>query len=523
MSTLNPYSGVWNEEKASFLLGRTIFGKTKAQIAQVANMGLEQTLSVLFQDQPTPDPPIHYRFQNDPDAPPGTTWVDKYYPANDIMGLRVARRNSVIVWQTGLMQSSGLSVLEKMVLFWHEHFPVNNINRGEVSYQYLSAIRTHALGNFRKLVEEITVSPAMLIFLNGNQNEAQSPNENYARELLELFTIGRGEAAGEGDYTNYTEQDIVQISRALTGWKIRLLETGYVTSFFRNQLHDAGTKQLSHRFDHTLISNSGAEEYKQVIDIILKKKEVARYICRQLHIWFVGSNISAEVEANVIEPMATIMYDQDYDIKAPLKALLASEYFYDDQHEGCMVSSPLDFLYKSINTLEVEMPDSIIAQYFVWEAIARAGDLLEMAVMNVPSVAGWKAYYQSPGYYQYWINSVTLGFREEVANALLTQSEVRGFRFGINVLKFVDGIENATDPNELIINMGKLIFAFPLSQNQIDYLKNVLINGLPDFEWTVEYGMYLENPTNEDLAVSVFNKLTNLMATMMKMPEYYLM
>ncbi len=523
MSTLNPYSGEWDFDKASFLLGRTTFAKTKALAKESEDLGLLATLDRLFEDKATPDPPIHFRFANDPEAPIGTTWVDKYYPANDIQGLRGSRRNSVIVWHTGLMQEAGMSILEKMVLFWHEHFPVNDINRGEVSFNYLSTIREHALANFKTLTQEMTISPAMLLFLNGSQNNAQSPNENYARELLELFTIGRGDAVGDGDYTNYTEQDIVELAKALTGWTLRIAETGYAESFFLNNRHDSTTKELSHRFDGMLIEDGGDQEFKTVIDIILGKKEVARYICRQLHIWFVGSDITTDVEANIIEAMATIMFDNDYDIKAPLRALLESEYFFDETHKGCMISSPMDYLFKTINTMEVEMPEDIIAKYFVWESIASVGGLLEMVVMNVPSVAGWKAYYQAPNYYQFWINSVTLGFREQVANQLIVGSQVGDSRFGIDVLAFSEGIENSTDPNELIINLAKILFEFPLSQNQIDYLKGVLINGLPDFEWTVEYGMYLEDPNNDDLKISVYNKLATLLLTMMKMPEFYLM
>jgi len=523
MSTFNPYSGAWDTKKASFLLGRTIFGKTQAQIQNALELGLSGTLDLLFEPQPLPPPPIHYRFHNDPEAPVGTTWVDKYYPSGDIPGLRNARKRSVLAWQTGLMQESGMTLVEKMVLFWHEHFPVNDINRGEFSFQYLSKIRENALGNFKTLTEDITVSPAMLLFLNGRENEAASPNENYARELLELFTIGRGEAVGEGDYTNYTETDIVEIAKALTGWKTRLEETGFAISYFNNNKHDKTTKQLSERFDGAIIEDGGAEEYKKVIEIILGKKEVARYVCRQMHIWFVGADINADVEANIIEPMADIMFENHYDIKKPLRALLESEYFFDEVHKGCMISSPLDFLFKAINTLEVEMPEDIIAKYFIYEAVVSAGGLLEMAVLNVPSVAGWKPYYQTPSYYQFWINSVTLGFREEVTNSLIQGDEIRDFRFGINVLDFINKIENATDPNDLINNLAALIFEFPLSENQLLYLKEILIPGLPDFEWTVEYGQYLEDPMNQDLFISVYTKAATLLATMMKMPEFYIM
>lgn len=523
MTTLNPYSGSWDSKKASFLLGRTTFGKTRAQIAAATANGLEETIETLFSPVPTPEPPIYYKFDKDPQVPIGSSWVGKYQPDNSIIGLRNARKRSVIVWQTGIMQESGMSILEKMVLFWHEHFPVNDINLGEVSFQYLSTIRSNALGNFRALVEEMTISPAMLIFLNGNQNVAASPNENYARELLELFTIGRGDAVGEGDYTNYTEKDIVEIARALTGWKARVNEDGYAESFYLSNKHDKAVKQLSYRFDEVIINNGGESEYKQVIDIILGKIEVARHICRQLHIWFVGADIDADIEANIIGPMADLMYDNNYDITIPVKALLQSEYFFDEKFIGCMISSPLDFLYKSVNTFEIALPENLVDKYFVWEAIATAGGLLEMAVMHVPSVAGWKAYYQKPSYYKFWINSVTLGFREEVAIALIVGDNIRGFKFGINVLNFIASVENATDPNELITNIAALIYEFPLSENQLEYLKGVLIPGLPDFEWTVEYGKYLEDPENPNTATSVHIKAASLLATMMKMPEFYLM
>ena len=120
----------------------------------------------------------------------------------------------------------------------------------------------------------------MLRFLNGNTNTKQSPNENYARELLELFTIGRGPQVAEGDYTNYTEDDVVELAKALTGWKFKKLDTGETVSYFRKGQHDPTDKQLSHRFDNQIIQNGGENEYKTVVDIILNKKEVAKYICR---------------------------------------------------------------------------------------------------------------------------------------------------------------------------------------------------------------------------------------------------
>ena len=524
MSTLNPYSGPWNFEKASFILGRTIFGKTQSQIKECVSAGLNATLDKLFEPLPDPDPPIHYRFPDDPQAPIGTTWIDKYYPGNDIMGLHPSRRNSCAVWQVGLLQCSGVSIQEKLVLFWHEHMPINDINRGEAIYRYVQTIRKNAVGNFKTLIEDITIDPSMLVFLNGYQNSKESPNENYGRELLELFTIGRGEATGEGDYTNYTEQDVGEIARALTGWIFRLDEpTNAFEPFFLPFRHDTGSKQLSHRFDNEVIQNANENEYKKVIEIVLSKEEVARHICRQLHIWFVGSNITDEVEKNIIEPMGKIMFDNNYEIEPALRSLLASEYFLDGTHYGCMITSPFDYLFKIINSMEIPFPDDLVAKYFYWEAIGGAAAQMEMSIFNVPSVAGWKAFYQAPNFYQFWISSVTLGQRDDISTVLINGVDAGQLRLEIDVLNFVTKIDNATEPDDLIDGIASNIFALPISENQKAYLKEILIPGLPDFEWTVEYGEYLADPTDPNKKNAIESKLKVLIGSMIKMPEFHLM
>ena len=155
---------------------------------------------------------------------------------------------------------------EKLTLFWHNHYVTQGINDPQMVYNYITLLRENGLGNFRELTKQMTIEPAMLIYLNGNQNSAVAPNENYARELLELFTIGKGPAVGPGDYTNYTEDDVVEMARVLTGWIVR---GGFTTdtvnnplkSEFRPARHDDGTKQLSHRFDDIEIDDMGENEY----------------------------------------------------------------------------------------------------------------------------------------------------------------------------------------------------------------------------------------------------------------------
>ena len=521
-SSLNPYTGSWNYEHAAHLLRRTIFGPTKTQIDQAVADGLSFTIDQLFASQPLPEPPIHFIFDNDPGAAVGETWVDAP-PFPDVPGLNGARYGSLYAWSFGLMQESGISIREKMTLFWHNHFVVADINDPRYTYKYSTTLRENALGNFRELVKKITIDPAMLIYLNGTQSTAIAPNENYARELLELFTIGKGALAGPGDYTTFTEDDVVQMARVLTGWIARGQDPTVVESNFVPFRHDTGTKQLSPRFGSVEISNAGDQEYSNLVDIIFQQDEVARFISRKLYRWFVHYTIDDTIENDIIEPMAQLIIDNDYEIELALRALLSSEHFFNAANFGCAIKHPIDFLFGLINTLEVPMPDASITKYFVWRQLYRVIIPLEMVIFNHPTVAGWKAFYQEPLYYRIWINSASLPVRMELAIALARrQAQIGDNPFGVDVLTFISQFDNPLEVDPMIDEFSRIVFARELTQNQKDYLKDVLIPGLPDFEWNVEYSEYLSDPDNEDLRRAVESKLQNMLQAMVSMAEYQL-
>jgi uncharacterized protein (DUF1800 family) len=520
VTSLTPFSGQWTFAEAAHLLRRTTFGPTNADIKQAATQGLEATVEQLLTINPMPSPPINFNFPDDPTTPIGETWINQPLDPT-IMNLNTSRNVSLNGWQIGLMNEGGMNIREKLVLFWHNHFVTSDINRSGYNYNYLDLLRRNALGNYRTLTEEITISPSMLIYLNGNENSQQAPNENYSRELLELFTIGKGDAVGAGDYTNYTEDDVVELAKALTGWRSRDVD-GIANSLFVNARHDSNDKQLSHRFNNVVISNGAEEEYKTVIDIILQQDETARYISRRLHIWFVGSNIDDATEMNIIEPMAALIRDNNYEIKPALEALLKSEYFHQESIRGCMINHPLDFMFKLINTFEVALPENILIKYRVWVGFFRQLQSLDMVFLGIPSVAGWKAFYQGPQFYDIWANSVSLPLRENLVDTILNGFNISQQNIKLDLLTVVSKIDNADDPNELINNLADTIFPFSIAQSQKDFLKEILIPGLPDFEWTVEYGEYLGDPDDPDLRAGVEGKLEALFNAMLKMPEFYL-
>lgn len=525
---LEPYSGPWTQSEATHLLRRATFGPNIQEINKVVSQGLQNTIDELFQTQPLPDPPINNISTADPYVPIGETWIEAAYLAD--VNLRGYRLNSLNSWTVNTMLQGGLNIREKMTLFWHNHFVTSrvDVNDPKFQYVYITLLRSHATGNFRELTKKITIDPSMLRYLNGDQNTKTNPNENYARELLELFTIGKGPLVGPGDYTNYTEDDVIAMAKVLTGW----VTTGFYTlnpdvkvgSEYRNNRHDLTTKILSHRFDNIAITNKGDQEYAHLIDIIFSKDECAFFIARKLYRWFVYYTIDDNIEQQVIAPMAQMILDHDYNIAPALQALLSSAHFYEDCVRGVMIKHPIDFMMSMLRQSGWSGPGNLNLQYRYWLLAAQTFPAMQMTYYDPPSVAGWKAWYQEPSFYQSWLNSVTLPVRANIVKTLV----FNGFKVGNNpaaplpLLAWIANMTNPHIPDDLIDGFVKLLFPRPISDTKKAYLKEVLLPGLPDYEWTIEYTDYLNNPGDINLANAVLNKLRNLVSTMMQMPEYQL-
>lgn len=526
-STLAPYVGSWGRDEASHLLRRCMFGPTESEIQWASQGSLNLVINELLTSASMPNPPLNAFSTDDPEIPLGATWIN----ASSYDGtLNFYRRRSLVAWNIGLMLKQNISLREKMTLFWHNHFALemNVVNDARFIYRYNNLLRTHALGNFKTLVEEITIDPAMLRYLNGNQNLASSPNENYARELLELFSIGKGPLIGPGNYTNYTEDDVRAASKVLTGWRDR----GYTGSSdpihaeFRANKHDTDSKQFSSAYNNAVLTDNGANEYKDLVAMIFNQAETARYICRKLYRWFVYYEIDATIEQNIIEPMALSLVSQNFDVAVPLQTLLASEHFFDPINRGCLIKNPIDFTVGVMRQFEVSFPDefNLEAQYIHYNELAEYAESQLMSLFNPPNVAGWPAYYQVPSFHEAWISSVTLPARTKTHRKYNLDGGYNsaGFRTLIEPLGFLDIVSDPLNPNTLITEFAQLLYPQPLDQGQFAFLKEVLIPGLPDFEWTLEYSDFLTYPNDPELRASVTNKLRALLDAMMSLAEFHL-
>ena len=205
------------------------------------------------------------------------------------------------------------------------------------------------LGNFKTLVKEVTIDPAMLLHLNGYVNSKQAPDENYAREMQELFTVGIG------DDSLYTEDDVIAAARVLTGWRIN---SDPLASYFDTAAHDTGAKTFSAFYNNTTIpgSTNGDQELDALINMIFATTETSRFICRKLYKWFVYYEIDDATEADVITPMAAVLQSNNYDIKSALSVLFKSEHFFDTINQACYIKSPFDIIVGTLREFNVSFP-----------------------------------------------------------------------------------------------------------------------------------------------------------------------
>jgi hypothetical protein len=505
------------------------------------NLGINSTIDELFKPLPTLTPPLKSipdgtgtNQLNDPGALYGETWVnaDPFPNVNPPMlrnRILRSRSKSLYSWTILQMHYSNISIREKLSLFWHNHFVVADGTIAHREYIYYALLRSFALGNFKELTKQITIDTSMLLYLSGAENTNVAPNENYSRELLELFTIGKGQLVAPGDYTNYTENDVIEMAKVLTGWQVApISNSNTLTAQYSNNLHTPGNKQLSHRFSNAIISENGAQEYKDLIDVIFQQDACSRFIMRKLYRWFVSYDITADIEINIIEPLALILRNNDYEIAPALQVLLKSEHFYEST--ACMIKCPIDLIMSASRGLGINPPQGNIEKEYdhAYNHYIMSSDL-DQELFYHPNVAGWQAYYQEPQFYKLWINNLLLPKRQNFCRLM-----VEGGLFSYNnvnynvseiipVLDIVKNIPNSVDPNVLINKLVEIMFNYPLTASQITSLKDVLIPGLPDFEWSVEYSDYLSDPSNQALAVSVENKLKNLFSVMVRMSEFQIM
>ncbi|HEY0978631.1 MAG TPA: DUF1800 family protein [Flavobacteriales bacterium] len=530
--SLAPYSGPFGTEELRHLLRRTLFGCTQADLQHFEGDSLEEVLDALFDFSNDTTPPLKTYWELngntpdptlvDPDVPFGATWVDTVRDPGLAIDPSGARIVSFLSWRTGLMAQQDRTLREKLVLFWHNHMPVNafEVFVPEFVLSYDQLLRTNAKGNFRELMYEVTVNGAMLMYLNGYLNSAQAADENYARELMELFTLGEG--------SGYTESDVQAAARVLTGWTIRFQDGGtpiLPETIFVPFLHSSEDKVFSPFFNNTVIAgqvgaSAGPAELNALLDMIFLKEEVSLFICRELHRYFVHGEIDTVVEEEVIVPMAQLFRDHAADpdqMGIVLRALLRSEHFFSAQIRACMVKSPADLVVGQVRQTALPLPGpaQVEAQYAAWLQLYWLMGYCGQELMAPPNVAGWPAYYQYPQYDDIWMDTATYPARKNSLQGILYsgfstddslyQPESRNLEFRVDLPVLVSQFSDPMDPNALVRDLAALFFALPLSTAVLGQLKTnfLLLGQQNDVYWSDAYELYMADPNTTNMTAQL--------------------
>ncbi len=533
-STLAPYTGPWTASEVAHLLRRTMFGVKKADLDYFKNRTLTQALDEILTLSPDPAPPINdYNTPDlkDPQIPYGETWINHKWSFTDFnnpdfINILALRLISFKTWWIKQQMNQKRNIHEKMILFWHNHIPVesNAVFVATLNYNYQNILRHNALGNFKKMVREITVDPAMLIYLNGTENKKQAPDENYARELQELFVMGKGPDS------HYTEEDVKQAARILTGWTLNIVNQKLVASFVAFN-HDNGDKQFSSFYNNRKIKGrfSGNAELDELLDMLFNTQEAARFICRKLYRFFVYPEIDEFTENNIIRPLAKIFKDGDYEILPVLQTLFASEHFFDVMNRSAMITTPLDMIVGFWRTMDMSFPQNLaledLRQYSI--AMFYMPLLIGMELGDPPSVSGWPAYYQHPIYDKSWITNSTIKVRSFLTNILLTYGLFRPDEkdpLPVDILGFVAGLDHPEDPNKLIDEVNVLFMGYPMTEEEKKDYKDILLSGQQsDYYWTNAWNNYIADPNDQAAKQIVYSRLQSFFVLLFQLAEYHMM
>ncbi len=295
---------------------------------------------------------------------------------------QAAVRNLSLYWLKEMVSTSA-QLREKMAFFWHGHFASRN---GNIFYNQLllNVFRKYGLSDFGTLLKEVSRSASMLYFLNNQQNRKGRPNENFAREVMELFTLGRG---------NYTEKDIKEAARAFTGWTA----TGKGEFVFRENNHDTGEK--------TVLGKTGNFNGDDVLNIILENKQTAQFITQKIYSFFVNEKIDKAVVAK----LADQFYNSKYDIGALMESIFTSDWFYQPQHIGARIKSPIELLVGIQRMLPMKLDNDY--------ALFNMQKILGQQLLYPPNVAGWAGG-------RAWIDSSTLMMRLRIPQMFYDRDEL---------------------------------------------------------------------------------------------------
>jgi len=370
------------EQKIQHLYWRAGFGLSPSEFQQKRKQPLDKIIKDLFKAAKKIQP-VRMPYYN---IPSGTAFkaMSKTERLKKTKEIQKLTPEVNLNWVRQMTSTKYSCLQEKMTLFWHGHFACES-KRFDYAARQINTIRQYALGNFRDLVLAISKDTSMILYLNNQQNRKNKPNENYARELMELFTIGRG---------NYTEQDVKEAARAFTGW---FADRATGEFKFTERQHDGGSK--------VFMGKTGNWNGDDIIDIILDRKETATFLATKVYRYFVNEKINDKQVAL----LAKVLYQSNYNVETMMQTLFDSDWFYAKQNVGVKIKSPIELLVGMGKVLNLQFGNA--------KSVLFPQNYLGQMLLRPPNVAGWAGG-------KTWIDNSTLMLRMNFAAVVFQRVEL---------------------------------------------------------------------------------------------------
>ncbi len=544
MPTLDPKTSVLGYDNAYHLLRRTTYKISKARITEFSTKTPQQAVALLFSFS-NPVPPSPLNNSNETIVP---TFANP--TITDTLSTATSVNYDLLWWMYSAYKDN--SAQHKIAYFLHLMFVSDSGASFFTDFDYKEQLRYHANGSIKELALRMTTDPRMSVFLNNNLNKKNSPNQNYAREFLELFTILKGPQIATGDYTNYTELDVQQAARVFTGFTlttanqlnltarlnlvdpITKLPKGYVNT----TNHDTGSKTFSYAFGGATITGGTTAteietELQNFINMIFNQDETAKAYARRMYRYFAGKNISAAIETGIITPLALNLKANNYNIQTALELLWCSKHFYDeedtikgDQVIGSIVRNPMELYFHLFNLLELQTPlyeVNAVSIHGLMNTLFSYFSNAGMPAFNPQSVNGYSGYSSSPGYDENWITTSTLRLRYTYTVDLIINGFTKsGFLYKVDLSAFVKNsgyFSNPANADTLVTDFMTLLHLEVSTGTRYTFFRDLFLGGLSTINWTNEWNTYITSNNSNNVKIPI----NNLVKALVKSPEFQIL
>lgn len=542
MPSLTQKTDILGYSNAYHLLRRTTFHITKGRILDFATKTPAQALAILFNfSQPVPPTPLNINNETIVPTIANPTITDTLNTSNN-------EKYDKYWW---LYQAYKDQTAQYKIAAWlHLLFVTDDGSSFYTNFDYRELLRFHSDKSIKDLAIRVTTNPRMLSYLNNNQNKKNSPNQNYAREFLELFTILKGPQIATGNYTNYTELDVQQAAKVFTGFTTstavnsktdRLLNVDPITNLPKGIIsisnHDTTTvKTFSSAFGGASI-NPGTTapaieaELENFITMVFNQNETAKAYCRRMYRYFVGRNITTAIETGVIVPLAVILKSNNYNIIPALTSLLSSKHFFDeedtikgDQVIGALARSPLELYFHMMSLLNLQIPlyqnnaSSIhsLIRSRIYNYVSSSG----FPLFAPQSVNGYAGYSSNPEYDKNFITTASLRIRYlNTIDPFISGFTYNNFQYKLNLPVFVKDSGYFSSPQsaiQLVTDFFTLLHIEVPSATRFDYFKDVFLGGLSIINWQNEWNSYLTSSNSSSVKIPI----DRLVKALIKSPEF---